>query len=127
MPQFALAERRSKPRYPTDGLLVSVRRKGRLGLLEGLAQDFNRHGVALLVDQPLRKDTKLYVSLISGDMKVDNVIGIVHNCIALTDGYRCGIQFRTNSELQLDKEMTAHALVILEARFKTWGQSKGSE
>ena len=122
MPQFALAERRSKPRYPTDGLLVCVRRKGRLGLLEGLAQDFNRHGVAMLVDQPIPKNTKLYVSLLSGDTKLDNVIGIVHNCIALTDGYRCGIRFRTNSELQLDKELTEHELTILEARFKTWSQ-----
>jgi hypothetical protein len=126
MPQPALAERRSKPRYPTDGLLVWVRKKGRLGHLEGLAQDFNRHGLAMLIDQPLPKDATVYVSLFNDEIKLDNVIGIVHNCTGLADGYRCGIQFRTYSELQLDKAPTERVLAILEARFKTLGGEKQS-
>ena len=118
MPEPALAERRRKPRYPTDGLLVWVRKKGRLGHLEGFAQDFNRHGLAMLIDQPLPKDTTVYVSLFNDETRLDNVIGIVHNCIAQADGYRCGIQFRTYSELQLDKAPTERVLATLEARFK---------
>ncbi len=123
MPLSALAERRSKPRYPTDGLLVCVRKKGRLGYLEGLAQDFNRHGLALLMDQPLPKDATVYVSLTCHDIRLDNVIGIVHNCIGLADGYRCGIQFRTWSDLQLDRAPTEAELVVLEERFETMAQA----
>lgn len=119
MPLSALAERRSKPRYPTDGLLVCVRKKGRLSHLEGLAQDFNRHGLALMMDQPLPKDATVYVSLTCRDIRLDNVIGIVHNCIGLANGYRCGIQFRTCSDLQLDRAPTEAELVVLEERFET--------
>ena len=122
MPNFALAERRSKPRFPSDGLLVHVRRKGRLGQLEGLAQDFNRFGVAIVVDQPLPKDALVFITLCSGALKLDNVIGVVHNCTAVTGGYRCGIQFRTDSELQMDPVMTEQELTILETRFKTQQQ-----
>lgn len=121
MSKIALAERRSKPRFNTDGLVVSVRRKGRLGRLEGMAQDFNRHGLAMIVDQPLPKDATVYVTLTGGDLKLDNVIGVVHNCIGLQQGYRCGIQFRTCSELQLDQEMTEQELSTLEARFQKIG------
>ena len=56
------------------------------------------------------------------EIKLDNVIGIVHNCIGLSDGYRCGIQFRTYSELQLDKAPTERVLAILETRFKILGR-----
>ncbi len=122
MPHFALAERRSKPRYSTDGLLVSVRKKGRMGQLQGLAQDFNRHGLAMIIDQPLPKDATVYVCLVSGDLRLDNVIGVVHNCIGMAKGYRCGIQFRTNSDLQMDQEFTEQELYILEARFKALQQ-----
>ena len=118
MPKFFLTERRNTPRYPSDGLLVSVRRKGRLGHLAGLAHDFNRHGLALIIDQPLPKEATSYVSLISGDMKVDDVISVVHNCIALPTGYRCGIQFRICSELQRDQGLTEKKLGMFEARFK---------
>jgi hypothetical protein len=99
--------------------MVSVRKKGHLGHLAGLAHDFNRHGLALIIDQPLPKDTTVYVSLSSGDMRLDDVIGVVHNCIALPTGYRCGIQFRTCSGLQLDQELTEQELGIFEARFKS--------
>ena len=95
MPYFALAERRLKDRYPADGLVVSVRKKGGLLHLQGLATDFNRHGIALLLNQALAKDSKVYISLGFGDTQIQNVVGIVHNCVALQAGYRCGIQFRT--------------------------------
>ena len=119
MSNFAFAERRSRPRYPGDGLWVSVRKKGRLAQIEGIAQDFNRHGLALLLDQPLPKDSTVYVSLHNGELKLDNVIGVVHNCISLRTGYRCGIQFRTCSNLQMDQAFTEQELVILETRFRS--------
>jgi PilZ domain-containing protein len=121
MPDFAFAERRSRPRFPSDGLLVCVRKKGRLGRLEGLAQNFNRHGLAMVVDQPLPKDSTVYLSLFTSDIKLDNVIGVVHNCTSTQAGYRCGIQFRIHSNLQMDQALIEHELTILEARFKTLG------
>ncbi len=121
MPYFALAERRTGPRYPTDGLLVSVRKKGRLAHLQGIAQDFNRHGMALQVDQPIAKDTKIFVTLASGEILVQNVAGIVHNCVAVATGYRCGIQFRTAWCRQADQTETIAHLCNLETRFAEFG------
>ena len=95
-----------------------MRRKGRLSQLAGLAHDFNRHGLALIIDQPLPKETTIYVGLTSDDMKLDDVISVVHNCIALPTGYRCGIQFRICSELQRDRGLTEKKLSMFEARFK---------
>ena len=57
---------------------------------------------------------------------MDNVIGVVHNCIGIADGYRCGIQFRTCSDLQLDQEITEQDLCELEARFEMLGQPEGN-
>ena len=118
MPDFAFADRRNKTRYPSDGLMVYVRRKGRLGRLEGLAQDFNRHGLAVVLDQPLQKETMVYLNLCSGETKLEQIIGVVHNCIGQDGGYRCGIQFRTSSVLQFDQAMVEQELSILEARFR---------
>jgi len=118
MPTFAFADRRIHPRFPSDGLLICVRRKGRIGQLEGLALDFNRHGLAVILPQPLRKEAMISMCLVAGELKIDEVIGVVHNCVSVQEGYRCGIQFRTSSELQLDQAMVEDELAILEARFK---------
>ena len=117
MPYFALAERRLKTRYPTDGLVVSVRKKGGLLHLQGLAADFNRHGIALLLNQALGKDSKVFISLAFGEIQVHNVVGIVHNCVALKEGYRCGIQFRTASNQQMEQTETNLRLRNLEEQF----------
>ena len=117
MPYFALAERRLEPRYPADGLVVSVRKKGRLVRMQGLAADFNRHGIALLLNQPLGKDVQVYVTLACGDTVVHNVVGIVHNCVSMQDRFRCGIQFRTASDRQVAPAETKTGLEVLEARF----------
>ena len=51
------------------------------------------------------------------ETSVDNIIGVVHNCIAQQDGFRCGIQFRTRSELQFDKDLVENVLFDLELAF----------
>ena len=117
MPYFALAERRLKARYPADGLVVSVRKKGGLLHLQGLATDFNRYGIALLLKQALGKDSKVFISLGIGETQVHNVVGIVHNCVALNEGYRCGIQFRTASNQQMERSETNLRLRKLEEQF----------
>ena len=123
MPSRALAERRAGPRFRSDGLLVGVRVKGRFGRLDGVAADFNRYGVAFVLDQPLPKDKLVYVTLANGSVRIENVVGVVHNCVAQTQGFRCGVQFRTNSELQFDVHLVERALKILEARFKAMPQT----
>lgn len=107
--------RRTAPRLEVDQLLVSVRRKGHLTRLIGMAVDFNRHGIALLVDQPICKDTKLYLKLQSPEINIDNVIGVVHNCVPMDNGYRCGIQFRTGSALQNDQRNVEESLSTMES------------
>ncbi len=117
MAHSVLAERRALPRLPAEGMLVRVRRKGRIGRLEGIARDYNRHGIGLVLDQPLPKDATVYISMVCGDDRLENVIGIVHNCLALDGGYRCGIQFRTTSHLQMDRCAIELALTQLERAF----------
>ena len=117
MPKIARAVRRKNKRFDTDGLIVSVRRKGRIARLIGAAEDFNRHGVGLVIDQPLSKDSLVYLSIRSAYAKIDNIIGIVHNCISQEAGYRCGIQFRTHSPLQDDRREIERLLGELEENF----------
>ena len=117
MADIAIAERRKYSRNAVEGLLVSVRRKGRIGKLTGMAVDFNRHGLGLVLDQPLAKDCTVYLSICSVQAKIDNVIGVVHNCVSQDVGYRCGIQFRTASTLQSDKASIEEQLLRLE---ETW-------
>ena len=107
--------------------MVWLRRKGRLSRLEGPAIDFNRHGLAIVLDQPLPKDTNVFISLLCGDIRIDNVLGVVHNCISHEHGFRCGIQFRNNSQLQFDKPKVEKGLRILEARFRSQEQADNAE
>ncbi|MFT7654588.1 MAG: hypothetical protein ACI9ON_001155 [Limisphaerales bacterium] len=124
MPEIANAERRRHKRFDVDGIIVSVRRKGRLAHLIGAAQDFNRHGIGLVIDQPLGKDTLVYLSIRSAYAKIDNIIGIVHNCISQEAGYRCGIQFRTHSPLQHDRREIEKLLGELEQNFDSMNQGR---
>ncbi len=117
MRTIAVTDRRATPRSPAEGLLVIVRRKGRLARLQGLAVDFNRHGLGLVLDQPLPKDATVFVSLLGAGHRLDNVIGIVHNCSSQKNGYRCGVQFRTGSQLQEDQGQVERVLAELEGRF----------
>ncbi len=98
--------------------MVSIRRKGRLTRLQGNAVDFSRHGIGILIDQPLPKDTTVYLSITGQNQHLNNVIGIVHNCTSQPDGYRCGIRFRTASELQDDKANVDARLGELEQEFQ---------
>ena len=117
MPGIVHADRRNRRRLEADGLLISLRRKGRLGRLTGMALDYNRHGVGLVLDQPLPKDATVYLSITGRNVHVNNVIGIVHNCISHELGFRCGIQFRTTSGLQSDQQSIQAQLISLESVF----------
>ena len=121
MPVVPISERRAHPREPANGLLVSVRRKGRLTKLQGIAIDFSRYGIGIVVDQPLPKDSTVYLTITGKSKHLDNVIGVVHNCTSISEGFRCGIQFRTTSELQDDKQSVELGLGELESEFSKAG------
>ena len=109
------AERRNLPRYDGQDLEVSIRPQGRLTRHGGRPQDFNRHGFALIVDQQITKDAQVFVQLAFEEVRLDNVVGIVHNCIKVETGYRVGIQFRTRSDLQFDQNYVESVLQYIEA------------
>ena len=117
MGHTAFAERRQHTRFDTDGMLVVVRKKGRLGRLSGMASDFNRFGLALVLDQPLPKDTVVYLNITNAELKIDNVVGVVHNCVSLETGYRCGVQFRTHSAFQEDRTEIEECLAAMEKAY----------
>ena len=123
MTNHAFAEKRSTARYSSDGLVVQIRRKGRITHLDGLASDFNAFGLAVVLDQPLTQDSTVFLTLMCGSTKITDVVAVVHNCVSLEHGYRCGLQFRTNSGLQSDCRETEKQLRIMESRFKVMGHT----
>ncbi len=70
-------------------------------------------------DQPLAKDRTVYLSLCCGEVRVDNLVGVVHNCVHRSGRYRSGIRFRPSSELQRDREQVEALLACLEASLAT--------
>lgn len=117
MAEIQNAERRTTPRFEAKGLAITVRAKGRLARLTGMVLDFNRHGIAVFLDQPLTKHHPVFVNLHAGSRHLRDLIGVVHNCTAFAEGYRCGIQFRTESIMQLDPDLVRETLEVLEREF----------
>lgn len=111
------AERRTKPRYDAAGLGIMVRAKGRMVRLRGMVLNFNQHGLAVFLDQPLPKHALVFLTLRMASRHIEEIVGVVHNCTAFSEGYRCGIQFRTDSSMQFDQDMVREALAVLEASF----------
>ena len=113
----APSDRRTLPRFTGDDLQIALRQRGRLSRTTASVLDFNRFGIAVLIREPLPKEKQIFLSLRCGEVHLDNVIGVVHNCIPQQDGFRCGIQFRTRSELQFDKDLVENVLLDLELAF----------
>ena len=107
-------ERRHQPRYRATDLRAQLRLKGHFGRVGNSVVDFNRFGLAIRLQQPLPKQQIVYLSLEIGEMVIERVIGVVHNCLADPEGYRCGILFRTASDMQFDREMVESDLEQLE-------------
>ena len=113
------AERRTKPRYDAAGLGILVRAKGRIARLRGMVLNFNQHGLAVFLDQPLPKHALVFMTLqmAMANRHIEEIVGVVHNCTAFSEGYRCGIQFRTDSSMQFDQDSVRETLAMLEASF----------
>ncbi|MEQ8860171.1 MAG: PilZ domain-containing protein [Pseudomonadales bacterium] len=107
-------DRRSNLRLDGVRIAVAVRPRGRLGSISAEAVDFSRHGIAIHTEQPLDKDRIIYLSLCCEGMRLDNLVGVVHNCVRQGGQYRSGIRFRPSSELQQDRLEVEAILAILE-------------
>ncbi len=110
----AAGDRRKTRRVDGSRIEVALRPRGRLGALPAMAVDFSRYGIAVHIDQPLPKDRPVYLSLRCDELRVDNLVGIVHNCVRQGQRFRCGIRFRPSSELQQDRVEVELALERLE-------------
>ncbi len=109
-------ERRALPRYAGGEISAYVRRKGSFGRLSVEIVDFNRHGAAIQLHQPLPAEQVVYLTLRHGMTQLERIIGVVHNCVNVASGFRCGIRFRTQSDQQFDRLMIEGQLAELEAR-----------
>jgi hypothetical protein len=125
MPEL-IADRRRDSRLDGTGLAVTLRPRGRLGALPADAVDFNRYGIAVQTDQPLSKDRTVYLSLRCGDLRVDHLVGVVHNCVRQGVRYRSGIRFRPSSELQRDRVRVQELLSCLESSLLVGSDALGA-
>lgn len=107
-------DRRAWPRLDASPLTASLRVRGGLIHRRVVALDFNRYGIALRCAQPLERDRRVYLTLCCAEVQVQNVVGVVHNCLALGGAFRCGIRFRPGSALQLDRLRVEDQLARLE-------------
>lgn len=108
-------DRRQTPRSPAAALSVTLRPKGRIGSMTAEAVDFNRYGIAVRAAQALTLEQPVFLNLACEDVRVDQIVGIVHNCLRLGEAYRIGIRFRLNSPLQRDRPLIERQLSCLEA------------
>ncbi len=109
-------ERRTQPRWEASSLTACVRVRGRLGRQKADVVDFSRYGLALVTAAPLPRDKPLFLQLRLEELNIQNVVAVMHNCCTTDDGYRCGLRFRTTSELQFDRELIESQLRRLEHR-----------
>ena len=109
-------DRRRHPRFLSKAFTARVRLKGQFNQTGVEVLDFNRHGLAAWIEHPLPKDQLVFITINDGQTRVPRVIGVVHNCVALSPGYRCGILFRTQSGLQFDRALVETQLAQIEGR-----------
>jgi hypothetical protein len=121
-------ERRSLTRFPVADMTVSISMRFRIGSYQGTVIDFNRHGITIELPHSLPMNKPLFVNL--GYPRLDNetIIATAHNCHSLDGGrrYRCGIRFRTDSHLQLDRDVVESALRAVESELAKSRLSSGA-
>ena len=89
----------------------------RLGTHQGEVVDFNRFGVTVALRRPIPVNKPLLVTLKYAGARLEAIVGAAHHCRFTPDGtFRCGIRFRTNSPIQLDRDEIEIRLETLETR-----------
>lgn len=117
-------ERRLSERLPVTNMKAVIAVRYRFGTHHGDVVDFNRFGVTVALRRPLPVNKPLFVSLKYSGARLDEVVGAAHHCRFSPDGtFRCGIRFRTNSPIQLDRDETEHLLETLERKI---AESRGA-
>lgn len=108
-------ERRNFERFPVTNMKATIAIRYRFGTHQGDVVDFNRLGVTVVLRRPVPINKPLFISLRYADSRLDEVVGAAHHCRLSRDGtFRCGIRFRTNSPIQLDRDETELLLETLE-------------
>lgn len=111
-------DRRDRARLPAKTLTATLRLQYRLTRVRAPVIDFNRYGMSLRLDRPLPNNGVVHLALVCDAIEIRGIVGVIHNCRALgNDGYRCGVQFRTEAQTQLDRDQTREALAGLERLF----------
>jgi PilZ domain len=108
-------ERRNLDRYPVVDMRASISVRYRFGTHQGDVIDFNRLGVTIVLRRPIPVNKPLYVTLRYAGTRLEPIVGAAHHCRFTPDGsFRCGIRFRTNSPMQLDRDEIDAQLLALE-------------
>jgi PilZ domain len=98
-------ERRNLERFPVVDMKASISVRYRFGTHHGDVVDFNRYGITVVLRRPIAVNKPLFVELKYGGLRLEGIVGAAHHCRFTTDGmFRCGIRFRTNSPIQLDRD-----------------------
>ena len=94
---------------------ASISVRYRFGTHQGDVADFNRFGVTVVLRRPIPVNKPLFVTLKYGGTRLEAIVGAAHHCRFTPDGtFRCGIRFRTNSPIQLDRDEIDRQLGALE-------------
>lgn len=108
-------ERRILERFPVVDMKAWISVRYRIGTHQGEVVDFNRLGVTVAMRRPIPVNKPLFVTLKYGAARLEAIVGAAHHCRFTPDGtFRCGIRFRTNSPIQLDRDEMESRLETLE-------------
>lgn len=84
---------------------ASISVQYRFGTHHGDVIDFNQGGVTVVLRRPLPVNKPLFIALMYQGSRLDGIVGAAHHCRFTSQGsFRCGIRFRTNSPVQLDRD-----------------------
>lgn len=98
-------ERRYLERFLVADMKASISVQYRFGTHHGDVIDFNQSGITVMLRRPLPVNKPLLISLTYQGSRLDGIVGAAHHCRFTSQGsFRCGIRFRTNSPIQLDRD-----------------------
>jgi len=95
---------------------ASISVRYRFGTHQGDVVDFNRFGMTVVLRRPIPVNKPLFVTLKYSGTRLESIVGAAHHCRYTPDGtFRCGIRFRTNSPIQLDRDEVNAQLATIES------------
>ena len=98
-------ERRYVERFLVKDMRASISVQHRFGTHHGDVVDFNQFGATVVLHRPIPVNKPLFITLAHGGSRLDGIVGAAHHCRFTPQGlFRCGIRFRTNSPIQLDRD-----------------------